>query len=150
MTRTIQRGWLHMKLGTVLAALALVGFVVGGALLLRHAQDERMIIPDEKAAAAALLGRKLSGPRYFQPSSPAATDLRAVRTPRLRDGEPLISLADAQAQVDRLATERHLDAERTAKVRTLIERLAEPPDSRMVGEASVNLLRLNLALDELR
>ena len=130
-----------MKPRTVLAASAVVGLAIGGAALLWRAQHEQFVIPDERAAAAALLAQKLSGPRYFRPP---------VRTPDLRNGEPFISVAGALAQVDRVATERHLDAERTAKVLKLIDRLAESPKSRMVGEPSVNLLRLNLALDELR
>lgn len=53
-------------------------------------------------------------------------------------------------QVERVVTERQLDADGAAKVRRLIDQLATPPRSRMTGEDSINLLRLNLALDEIR
>jgi potassium-transporting ATPase KdpC subunit len=153
MTTTMHPGWLHTalhsKVGTALAALALAGLIAGGALLFQDAQRRQSAIPDEKAAAVALLAQKLSGPRYFQSAVPPS-DQRVTHVPDSRNGEPVISVADALAQMDRIVAERHLDAARAVKIRQLIDRLAEPPDSRMVGEASVNLLRLNLALDELR
>jgi len=77
------------------------------------------------------------------------------RLPTLRlnppaDGEPQISVADARTQVVGIVKERQFDPDHAAKLDALIDRLAEPSPSRMTGEATINLLRLNLALDELR
>lgn len=138
-----------MKPRTVLAVLALTGCAIGGSLLLRHPPAARLVIPNERVTAAALLSQKLSGPRYFQRTAPAGTDLREVRAPFVRNGESLITVTDAGSQVDRVVAERQLDARGAAQVRQLIDQLGKPPYSRMVGEASINLLRLNLALDEL-
>ena len=133
----------HPKLGTAFVVLLLAALAVGGTLLLQRSQSQRLPIPDEKAVAADLLAQKLTGPRYFQRTAPE-------RTPQIRGGALTITVDEATAQVERVVTERHLDAKDAAKVRQLIDQLATPPRSRMTGEDSINLLRLNLALDELR
>lgn len=138
------------KLIIVSAGLVLLGIAFGGARLLQYAQRGRLVIPDEKAAAAELLAQKLSGPRYFQAGSAASDEAGKFSRPEMRDGEPFISVANAESQVEHIVAERRLDAERTAKVHKLILRLTEPSDSRIVGEPMINLLKLNLALDELR
>jgi K+-transporting ATPase c subunit len=51
--------------------------------------------------------------------------------------------------VESIVKARKLNADGEARVRQLIDRLAEQPSSRLVGEEHVNLLRLNLALDAL-
>lgn len=61
--------------------------------------------------------------------------------------DPHISVAAAQYQIDRVATARAIDA---SKLRQLVEQSIEPPQWWLLGEARVNVLKLNLALDQLR
>ncbi len=60
--------------------------------------------------------------------------------------DPHISPAAAQFQAQRLADVRHIPVE---TVRRLIETHTELPVAGILGEARVNVLELNLALDEL-
>ncbi len=60
--------------------------------------------------------------------------------------DPEISLEGALLQVDRVAAARGLDV---GVVRSLVEKLAIGPFLAAFGERRVNVLRLNLALDEL-
>lgn len=133
----------HPKVGTAVLVFLLAALAVLGTLRLQHVQSQRLHIPDEKAIAADLLAQKLTGPRYFQltASDRPATSSRVELT---------ITFDHALAQMDRVVTERHLDASGAAKVRQLLDQLTTPPRSRMTGEDSINLLRLNLALDEIR
>jgi K+-transporting ATPase ATPase C chain len=61
--------------------------------------------------------------------------------------DPHISEAYALLQVDRVATTRGLDA---ATVRTLVERTVQAPDLGYLGQPTVNVLQLNIALASLR
>ncbi len=61
--------------------------------------------------------------------------------------DPHISPAAARYQVARIAKARNLPAE---KVQALVDKQVETPLFGLLGEARVNVLRLNLALDALR
>lgn len=60
--------------------------------------------------------------------------------------DPHISPANAALQLPRVARTRGLDEQ---KVRELVAKYTEGPDLGILGEAGVNVLKLNLALDEL-
>ena len=61
--------------------------------------------------------------------------------------DPHISLAAARYQAKRVAAARKLDA---ARVEALIETATERPLLGLLGEPGVNVLRLNLALEDLQ
>jgi K+-transporting ATPase ATPase C chain len=59
--------------------------------------------------------------------------------------DPHISLRNAELQVTRVAKARGLNE---VKVRELIVKFTDQPDLGILGDAGVNVLSLNLALDE--
>ena len=60
--------------------------------------------------------------------------------------DPDISPANAAIQVDRVAAARHLPA---AQVRALVTRYTQGRTFGILGEARVDVLTLNIALDQL-
>jgi K+-transporting ATPase ATPase C chain len=60
--------------------------------------------------------------------------------------DPDISVDSAMLQVSRVASERGLP---DSQVKALVERYIEPPQFGVLGQERVNVLKLNLALDEL-
>jgi len=60
--------------------------------------------------------------------------------------DPDISVDSAMLQVSRVASERGLP---DSQVKALVERYIEPPQFGVLGQEKVNVLKLNLALDEL-
>ena len=60
--------------------------------------------------------------------------------------DPHISVANAQIQLPRVAKARNLDA---AQVQELVEKYTDKPFLGVIGEPGVNVLKLNLALDDL-
>jgi K+-transporting ATPase ATPase C chain len=64
--------------------------------------------------------------------------------------DPHISPASALMQVQRVARARGLDSTQAVSLDSLVERVTEPPQFGLLGDPRVNVLKLNLALDEIR
>lgn len=64
--------------------------------------------------------------------------------------DPHISPEAAQSQLRRIAEARHFDAAGVGRLSELINKHIEQPQWSLFGEARVNVLVLNLALDSLR
>lgn len=139
------------------------GRVVGSALLGQGFVDERgNALPEWFQSRPSAAGKGWDGGASSASNlGPDAPDLvRAIRE-RRRDGgttpdavtasgsglDPHVSEANALAQVGRVATARGLAA---ARVRALVERSVQAPDLGFLGEPTVNVLRLNIALADLR
>jgi K+-transporting ATPase c subunit len=108
-----------------------------------HLTRAPVAIPNEQIAGLKLLAQKFTGPRYFQPED---TENKNASVPE----KYYISIASAKRQLEHVALERKLSDEQVSRVNAIIEQITEPPPSRVLGQNSVNVLRLNLALDELR
>ena len=108
-----------------------------------------------------------SGGSNLGPLNPALLDAVKARVQALHDADPAnttaipvdlvtasasgldphISLAAARYQVSRVAAARKLPVE---QVEALVEQSTERPLFRLLGEPGVNVLRLNLALEDLK
>lgn len=130
------------------AAVVLLTVILGITRMMEGRKGDRLMIPDETTVAVERLAEALTGPRYFQVAPGEAMDAAGVLT--ASSPAPHVSPVAARRQVDRVAKERNLTPETTVKIHKLIDRLTETPKSRAIGEEHVNLLRLNLALDELK
>jgi K+-transporting ATPase c subunit len=135
-----------LRFTAVFAALAGVLLALVFALsrtISRETAHQQIALPDEKAVAAGLLARQFTGPGYFH------LERSNTKLP-LGAGTDAwhITSTDALSQVERIAAERHLGPGDVTNLNALIGRLTEAPRSRVVGQAEVNVLRLNLALDE--
>lgn len=128
---------------------------------------------------SALLAQRFESPRYFW-SRPSAADFATVASGASNKGptsadlakaiagrrekfgadapdelltasgsglDPHLSPAAAQHQAARIAAARQLSI---GQVNALIERTTEPPQFGFLGEARVNVLALNLALDDMK
>jgi len=62
--------------------------------------------------------------------------------------DPHLSPAAVRLQIDRVAADRGLSASQRAQLAALVEQAVEPPQWGLLGEARVNVLMLNLALDK--
>ncbi len=144
LSRSQRRSLAFVGMGAVVV-LVLIAVV---AALMKYGGGDRLVIPDEKLIAAERLAGELAGPLYFQVASGQALDDAGISSSATQ--APHISAAAASAQVERIANERHFTETTKAKLQELIEQLTEAPKSRAVGEDHINLLRLNLALDELK
>ena len=131
----------HLR-GAIIVGCSLLALAAYFKLADRRPDD--LVIPNEKAVALAKLAEKFTGPGYFHqgPDDPRPLVVTG-------QGDIYITATNAWAQEARVVHERHLNPEAAAKVHRLIEWLTEPPPSRFSTER-VNMVRLNLALDELK
>lgn len=140
------------------------GRPVGSALIGQPFDDPRYFWGRPSATAPFPCNGAASSGSNLGPTNPALTDAVRERIERLRaadpgNGElvpvdlvtasasgldPHISPAAAEYQVRRVARARGLDE---AVVRRLVARATQDRQGGVLGEARVNVLRLNLALD---
>lgn len=138
----------QLMVANVAFAFALLALICGVCWLLETYRHEGLDIPDEKVVATERLAHALAGPRYFNipPGEALDEEGRAAEMPVV----PHISPEAARSQMARVAADRNFAPEASAKLSKVIDRLVEEPKSRVAGRPHLNLLRLNLALDELK
>ena len=138
------------------------GQVVGSALLAQQFTGDRYFWPRPSAGGYATVP---SGASNFGPTSQKLHDAVATNAAAFRAGnklpadapvpadmvftsasglDPHISPEAARLQIARVAAARGLGED---QVRALVEKFVEPPQWGVFGEARVNVLQLNLALD---
>jgi K+-transporting ATPase ATPase C chain len=64
--------------------------------------------------------------------------------------DPHISPEAAQLQIERIAKVRGFNTEQTSSLKKLVEDFTQGPQLKLFGDPRVNVLKLNLALDELQ
>jgi K+-transporting ATPase ATPase C chain len=170
---TVLTGLVYPLVITVIAQLAFPkqavgslvernGKLVGSALLAQQFQGGNYFWPRPSADTYATVASGASnlGPTSGQQLTNVLNNLAAFRTGNnlatnaavpadmvFASGsglDPQISPEAARLQVDRVAAARHLPA---AKVQALVAQFTEAPQQGFLGEARVNVLLLNLALD---
>jgi potassium-transporting ATPase KdpC subunit len=140
------------------------GKVVGSALISQSFQDPKYFWGRLSATSPMPNNGAASGGSNFGPMNPALLDAAKARIAALQAADPEtkapvpvdlvtasgsgldphISPAAALYQVARVARERRLNP---ARVAALVRANVEPPQWGLFGEARVNVLMLNLALD---
>ena len=141
------------------------GKIVGSALLGQNFTGEKYFHPRPSAAGANGYDAARSSGSNLGPTSQKLADLLKERVAAYRTTnglapdhevpadavtasgsglDPHISPANASLQVERVARARNLPVE---KVRELIEAHTDHPDLGIFGDAGVNVVKLNLALD---
>jgi K+-transporting ATPase ATPase C chain len=140
------------------------GTVVGSSLIGQSFQDPKYFWGRISATSPMPNNATASGGSNLGPTNPALIDAVRGRIDALKAADPSntlpipvdlvtasgsgldphISPAAALYQVARIARERQLDA---LKLRQLVLAHVEPPQWGIFGEARVNVLLLNLALD---
>jgi K+-transporting ATPase ATPase C chain len=160
----------------IIYPLAMTG--VAQLLFPKQANGSR-IVENGKLIGSDLLVQKFESPRYFwpRPSSadyatvpsgasnkgPTSADLKkSIDERRSKFGadaavdlltasgsglDPHISPEAARSQVTRVAAARNMSIQ---KISALVDQEIEPPQLGFLGEPRVNVLKLNLALDQLR
>jgi K+-transporting ATPase ATPase C chain len=140
------------------------GVVVGSSLISQSFQDPKYFWGRLSATSPMANNAAASGGSNFGPLNPALVDAANARIAALQAADPgnqvaipvdlvtasgsgldpHISPAAAQYQVARVARERKLNP---ARVASLVRANTDPPQWGLFGEARVNVLMLNLALD---
>lgn len=140
------QGHTHFRPGSILMVAACMLLLVSlfGILWQYKRTHPAYIVPDEQSAAYELLAQKFVGPGYFHFGTSGNNERYGQLLSKFH-----IPTEDARSQIDRITKERNLEPEQVKKLNGLIDRISEPPNSRIVGQSQINLLRLNLALDEL-
>ena len=157
----------------VLYPLAVSGI---GNLLFPYRASGSLISQNGKIVGSELIGQKFTDPKHFwprpsaidynpQPSggsnlAPSSADFRSAVEGRKAQGlthdmlytsgsglDPHVSPAAAFDQVDRIAAARGLDDEGKKALHRLVQSHAEGRQFGVLGEETVNVLMLNIALD---
>jgi K+-transporting ATPase ATPase C chain len=143
------------------------GKAVGSSLIGQSFTDPAHFWGRPSATGAFPNNAAASGGSNLGPLNPALVDAVKARVQALRDADPgnsaivpvdlvtasasgldpHISLAAARYQLNRVAAARKLPVE---KIEALVEQATERPFFGLLGEPGVNVLRLNLALDDLQ
>jgi K+-transporting ATPase ATPase C chain len=159
----------------ILYPLAMTG--IAQLLFPKQANGSR-VIQNDKLFGSDLLAQKFESPQYFWPrpsaadyatvasgasnKGPTSMDLKkSIDERRARFGndapvdlltasgsglDPHITPEAAHLQISRVAAARNMSAQ---KISALVDQTIEPPQFGFLGEPRVNVLRLNLALDQL-
>ena len=143
------------------------GRIVGSALIGQSFDDPKYFWGRPSATSPFPYNAAASSGSNLGPSNPALIDAVQARVAALRAADagntepvpadlvtasgsgldPHISVAAALYQAPRVARTRGLDA---GVVAQLVERYTEGPQLGLLGEPRVNVLKLNLALDEVK
>ena len=142
------------------------GKAIGSALIGQEFSDPRFFAGRPSATGPVPYNAAASTGSNFGPTNPAQFEAVKQRLARWQSAattdkkipidlvtasasglDPHISPAAAEFQVESVAAARKISA---AQVRKLIQLHLEPRTVGLFGEPRVNVLRLNLALDELR
>ena len=159
--------WISLKITLAMCIVLGVGYVLVlrgvSAVAGPNGGEADVVTLDGQVVGAANVGQRFTDVRYFW-SRPSAVDQRVqdflAAHPYLSRAEvpaemvtasgsgldPDISPRGAQAQVRRVAEARGLDI---ATVRHLVDSLTQKPWLGLFGTEKVNVLRLNVALEEL-
>ncbi len=170
------RAYLILTLLTgVLYPLLITGIA---QLCFQHQANGSRLVQNGKLVGSDLLAQKFESPRYFWPrpsaadfatlpsgasnKGPTSADLKkAIEDRRKLFGveapvdlltasgsglDPHISPEAALSQVSRIAAARHILPD---KISELMNRTTELPQFGLLGEPRVNVLRLNVALDQI-
>ncbi len=143
------------------------GRVLGSELIGQPFSDPKYFWSRLSATSPYAYNASASGGSNYGPLNPALTDevRRRVQDLRAADStntkpvpidlatssgsglDPHISVAAARYQLERVARARHLDVDR---VSSLVDQNTEGRQLGFLGEPRVNVLKLNLALDQLQ
>ena len=143
------------------------GRIIGSALIGQPFDDPRYFWSRPSATGPAAYNASSSSASNLGPSNPALVLAIKGRVEALRAADPGnagaiptdlvtasgsgldpdVSPAAAAYQASRVARARHLDV---ARVHQLVRDHTAGPDFGLLGDARVNVLRLNVALDELQ
>ena len=162
--------WISLKITLAMCIVLGVGYVLVlrgvSAVAGPNGGEADVVTLDGQVVGAANVGQRFTDVRYFW-SRPSAVDYngggsggsnKATTNPEHLAGveqrvqasgsglDPDISPRGAQAQVRRVAEARGLDI---ATVRHLVDSLTQKPWLGLFGTEKVNVLRLNVALEEL-